>query len=471
MISVVIPARNERFLQNTVTDLLTKSQGDIEVIVVLDGYWPTPALIDDHRVRIIHRGEARGMRAGINAGVAIARGEYILKTDGHCLWDEGYDVKLIADCEKNWVVTPRRKRLDPEKWEVQDVGKPDIDYMYLSYPEDPNDWGGPGLNGKVWEEKNRNESLKSILVDDLMSSQGSAWFMHKDYFYELELMDEDNYGPFWNESQEIFLKAWLSGGRCIVNKKTWYAHLHKGKTYGRGYRLPENWLQQGSGYTRNWLTMGKAWHKQTKPIEWLIEKFGDVPGWPEERKLLPFTPNVFTPPTVVEGKRDKLVELFAQKGFTKGAEVGVSGGRFSEQIMKGVPGVHMIGVDPYTEYQTYKWGGRQERHDNHFGEAIKRYREHKGNLLRLESIEGSRQVEDESLDFVYIDGNHDFDHAMEDIITWSRKVRKGGIVSGHDYYEFRNAGIVDAVNTYVKAHNIKEWFINTERETSWWWVK
>ena len=276
MISIVIPARNEQFLKPTIEDLLKKAQGEIEVIVILDGYKP-PEYVQDERVIYIHRGQSMGMRAGINAGVAIARGEYVMKTDAHCMFDTGYDVKLVAELQKNWVVVPRRKRLDAENWCLQETGKPDIDYMYLAAPDDPKDFGGKGLNGKVWEEKNRDPELKKVLIDDLMSAQGSCWLMHKSYFQELELMDEENYGTFWNEFQEIGLKCWLSGGRVIVNKNTWYAHLHKGKKYGRGYNLQEAQLIKGASYTKKWFNFKEAWDKQTLPLEWLIEKFKTVP--------------------------------------------------------------------------------------------------------------------------------------------------------------------------------------------------
>jgi len=284
-VSVIIPARNERFLRQTVADLFTHAHGDIEIILVLDGYWPDPILPSDPRLVLIHRGASQGMRAAINSGAAIAKGEYLLKTDAHCMFGDGFDEKLKTDCEDNWVVVPRRKRLDAENWCVQEVGKPDIDYMYLSYPDDPNDWGGKGLNGKLWHEKNKDQKLKDVLIDDLMSAQGSAWFMKRNYFYELELMDQASYGTFWNEFQEIGLKCWLSGGCVIVNKKTWYAHLHKGKTYGRMYELDHSQLNIGSAYTWKWIR-NEAWHKQTKPFEWLIEKFWPVPGWPENWKEL-----------------------------------------------------------------------------------------------------------------------------------------------------------------------------------------
>lgn len=279
MLSIVIPSRNEKFLVPTVNDLLKNARGDIEIIVVLDGYWIE--LPNDPRVKIIHRGEPRGMRAGINSAVAIAKGEVIMKIDAHCMVSEGYDVALTKDLEPDWVSVPRRHRLDAENWKIDDGGKQPIDYMYVCSPTDPNDWGGAGLNGKVWEEKNRSQKLKEVMIDDLMSSQGSCWIMHKDYFYELELMDEASYGTFWNEFQEIGFKCWLSGGRVVINKNAWYAHLHKGKKYGRGYRLLQSALDQGAGHTSKWMKFKEAWDKQTLPLSWLIEKFMP-PTWTDE---------------------------------------------------------------------------------------------------------------------------------------------------------------------------------------------
>lgn len=282
MLSIVIPSRNERFLPQTVQGLLDNARGDIEIVVALDGYWPDPALPEDSRLRLVHSGTPRGMRGGINAAVALSRGEYVMKLDAHCMVDEGFDLKLQEDMDDEWVVIPRRKRLDAEAWEIADVGKPDVDYEYLSYPSDPNDFGGPGLNGKIWTD--RAFSRKDVLVDENMSFQGSCWFMKRTFFDFLELMDEENYGPFWNEAQEIGLKAWLCGGKVMTNKKTWYAHLHKGKKYGRGYRMDNSWLTKGASFTKRWMS-DDAWHKQTLPFASLIERFWPVPTWPDDRTL------------------------------------------------------------------------------------------------------------------------------------------------------------------------------------------
>jgi len=276
--SIVIPARNEQFLTPTIKDLLAKAHGDIEVIVALEGYWPDE-MVDDPRVHYIHSEKPRGMRGAINACAAIAKGKYLMKCDAHCMFDEGYDLKLIADLEPNWIAVPRRYSLDAENWTR--VEKKAIDYMFLCYPNDANDFGGPSLHGRLWSEKQNDAELKDILIDDLMSAQGSCWIMHKDYFHQLELLDDVNYGHFCFEFQEIGLKCWLSGGRVIRNKKTWYAHLHKGRKYGRGWPLGRGVLDKGAKFSNQWMDI-KNWQGQDRDIRWLIHEFWPVPTWPEE---------------------------------------------------------------------------------------------------------------------------------------------------------------------------------------------
>lgn len=281
LVSVVIPARNERFLNPTIRDLLKKAKGPIEILVHLDGYWPDE-VVQDERVKYIHSGKVCGMRAGINKCVAIAQGDYILKSDGHVLWDEGFDVKLAKDMQPNWVVIPRRKRLDAEKWEEEKTSKPDIDYERLSYPSDEADWGGAGLNGRIWTERIRDN--KEIKVDKNMSFQGSAWFMTKEFFHKCKLMDDKSFGEFWNEAQEISFRTVLcQDGTVMVNKNTFYCHLHKGKKWGRGYRLEESQLKAGRNMAMKFFAGEKVWEEQKYPLSYLIEQFMPLPEWDEEK--------------------------------------------------------------------------------------------------------------------------------------------------------------------------------------------
>ena len=269
MISVVIPARNEKYLHKTIRDVLQKSKEKIEIIAVLDGYWPDPDdIIEDPRVHYIHVGKPKGMRNAINQGVALSAGEYILKCDAHCMFSKGFDEVLKADCDDNTVVVLRRYALDPEKWELESNPKYPIDYMYLS-----ND-----LHGRVWHEKNKDEQLKRKEIDDLMSAQGSMWFMKREYFDYLELMDEYHWGEFAREFQEIGLKAWLSGGRVIVNKKAWYAHWHKSKADGRGYSLDRNEIEKANKYVLQFFYK-LPWAKQKYKFNYLLDKFKPIPTW------------------------------------------------------------------------------------------------------------------------------------------------------------------------------------------------
>ncbi len=269
MITAIIPSRNEPYFKKTIQDLLQKAKGKIEIIAVLDGYWPPiEEIVEDARVSYIHYSEPRGMRNAINCAVAIAKGDYLLKTDAHCMFSPGYDEVLKADCQDNWVVVPRRYALIPDKWEIEKRtdDKYPIDYYYLS----------KDLHGVHWREKNIDPELKNKLIDDTMSNQGSVWFMKKTYFNYLELMDEENYGIFWNEFQEIGLKCWLSGGMVKVNKNVWYAHWHK--TESRGYSLPPEDKEKALKMVNRWLTE-KVWINQTLSIKWLVDRFKPVPTW------------------------------------------------------------------------------------------------------------------------------------------------------------------------------------------------
>lgn len=276
--SVLIPSRNERFLPQTVDDIFAKAEGDIEVIVVLDGYWPDPILPDRPNLILIHRGRAQGMRPAINSAAAIAKGEFLMKSDAHCMFGKGFDEILKADCDGDWVVVPRRYSLDAENWCRQK--KSPIDYHYLQCPLNSEDGA---LHGRPWNK--RRDERRDIPVDDEMSSQGSCWFMARRHWDWLGGLSLEGYGDFIQEFQEIGMKTWLGGGQVKVNKKTWYAHLHKGRKYGRGYKVSRNSWHEGKRYSAD-LWLNNRWSDRIHDFVWLLEKFWPVPTWPEDHKTL-----------------------------------------------------------------------------------------------------------------------------------------------------------------------------------------
>lgn len=294
MLSVVIPSRNIpewKFTQKTVDDLFEKATGDVEVIVVLDGYELNPHLIPRENLTVIHNPVSLGMRPAINAGVAIAKGKYICKCDDHCSFSEGYDQILAADCDENWLVVPSRYSLDGENWSWKiKGGRPygPLEYLYLTYPLVKSPQFGYGFHGQKWRGAGgitggyfeREEKLKHILIDDMLTCQGSCWFTTKQHFNNIGGMQYEGYIDH-QEAQEMCFKTWLSGGRCVVNKKCWYAHLHKGTQHGRGYRLFRHKMIKSQMYSADyWLN--NRWPLQTRKLKWLIEKdnWWPLENWP-----------------------------------------------------------------------------------------------------------------------------------------------------------------------------------------------
>ncbi|GAG18954.1 unnamed protein product, partial [marine sediment metagenome] len=86
-LSILIPARNEEFLANTVGDILDNIQGDTEVIVVCDGNWPDPPVPDDPRVTLVYHSESIGQRAATNEAARLSKAKFLMKCDAHCAFD------------------------------------------------------------------------------------------------------------------------------------------------------------------------------------------------------------------------------------------------------------------------------------------------------------------------------------------------------------------------------------------------
>jgi predicted O-methyltransferase YrrM len=77
---------------------------------------------------------------------------------------------------------------------------------------------------------------------------------------------------------------------------------------------------------------------------------------------------------------------------------------------------------------------------------------HVVNPVRLTSTEASKLYADNSLDFVFIDANHSYEFVKDDINAWYPKVKKGGILAGHDYNRSWQ-GVIQAVDEFILKHN------------------
>ncbi len=168
--------------------------------------------------------------------------------------------------------------------------------------------------------------------------------------------------------------------------------------------------------------------------------------------------------------RNGLADMFFELGFKAGAEIGVQRGRYSEVLCRANPGLELNCVD--------MWSLRGDRGFEWYKEAKERLDRYNVRFFDKLSVDAVREIPDQSLDFVHIDASHLFDDLAVDLVLWAKKVRIGGIVSGHDYMKYSPKmekqwwGSIWAVEAYTKAHFLEDWYITYgEEKPSYFWVK
>ena len=177
---------------------------------------------------------------------------------------------------------------------------------------------------------------------------------------------------------------------------------------------------------------------------------------------------------------EELSEARRSDWYVLGTEIGVQAGKYSEVLCRAIPRLLLNAVDPYESDKNDEVAVSESQYARHEVTARARLKEfnHQVYFFIEPSLEAVRGISDHSLDFVYIDGNHTFDYVMQDLIEWSKRVRSGGIVAGHDYLEWNQTdapekagGVVAAVQAYTKAHAIEPWFLTDEPYPSYFWEK
>ncbi len=201
------------------------------------------------------------------------------------------------------------------------------------------------------------------------------------------------------------------------------------------------------------------------PIDYIYDKFGC------DRKAP-------SPLQIPVRRVPEQVELYRELEYKVGAEIGVDRGLFSAEICKANPGVKLYCIDPWQDYPRYGEIYTTPYAEQCYAEAVARLEPYQCTIIRAPSMEAVKHFDDGALDFVYIDGNHAFEFVVNDIAEWSRKVRVGGMVSGHDYSRPKNRnrwdsqGVIHAVNGYTWAYRIHPWWIMRGSASSgWFWIK
>lgn len=177
--------------------------------------------------------------------------------------------------------------------------------------------------------------------------------------------------------------------------------------------------------------------------------------------------------------REDLPNVYKELGFKVGAEIGVFKGEYTLKMAE--VGLKIFAIDPWTAYHDFP---DQNVMDGFYEETKERLINADVEIMRMGSIDAVGQFKDESLDFVYIDGDHELKGVLDDIWHWYPKVKRGGIIAGHDYIKFarqNNSHVVQAVQAFVSSYYIPYYFITERREQrgnkiknnqrSWFWIK
>lgn len=360
-LSILIPARNEMFLRETVVNLLQNIRGNTEILIGLDGEWADPPIPDDERVTIVFYGKSIGQRAITNQLCKLSKAKYVMKLDAHCVMDEGFDVKLMADIKDDWTVIPTLYNLHAFDWvcigknlksgkkyltkeELDPIRGCDNRIYQSPTPDKCSKCGGnmerelifkprfsrrsyfyrfdKTLHFQYWGDLgNRPEQQAEIA--ETMSAQGSCFMLTRQKYWELNICDEEH-GSWGQQGTEVACKTWLSGGRLVTNKKTWYSHMFRtqGGDFGFPYPQSGRQVEKAREYSRN-LFLNGNWDKAIYKLDWLLDKFKPVPDWHDvnsseksEKKLTKgviYYTHGLGDPTILESCRKQLLKGIKEK--------------------------------------------------------------------------------------------------------------------------------------------------------------
>lgn len=306
-LSIIIPARNEEFLGKTIEDIFENSEAGIEVIVVLDGYLPDPALKPDPRITVVYNPVAVGQRAASNQAARISKGKYLMKIDAHCAFDKGFDRKMLEAFKEtgddvtmipmmknlhafNWICENGHKRYQSPSGNCEECGLPTKkDVCWISKPS-PNNVAfrfDKTMHFQYWGEY-QNRHPEDLV--EAMSIQGSCFMITKEKWFELDISSED-FHSWGQQGVEVACKTWLSGGRVIGNRRTWYSHMFRtrGGDFGFPYPQDQSLVNDNREKSRQ-LFQKDNWPLAKRKFQWILDKF-NPPDWGISKGAIFYTTN------------------------------------------------------------------------------------------------------------------------------------------------------------------------------------
>ena len=189
-----------------------------------------------------------------------------------------------------------------------------------------------------------------------------------------------------------------------------------------------------------------------------------------------------SPIEIMRSREGAFPKLINNLGFKVGAEIGIATGYYSKHLCHYCPNLKLYSIDAWELFSGCTNNETKEIMDQLYKTARENLAGTNCQIIRDWSINAVKRFADKSLDFVYIDGAHDYKNVYQDIREWSKKVRRGGIIGGHDYNDPSSLGkkgyykevydVKSAVNDWVKENKINPLFLLVKVNCrSWFYVK
>lgn len=331
-LSVLIPARNEEYLGKTIEELLLSIEGNTEVIAVLDGYIPNPPLnITDPRVTIIYLPQSVGQRAATNKAANLAKGKYLMKLDAHCALDKGFDVKMLQAFQEvgdNVTMIPLMRNLHVWDWvcpeghrhyqgrsdkyqKCESCGKEcakEVVWIPKTSPQSSCFRFDKTMHFQYWRDRVLDGDGLPEGLNETMSIQGSCFMLTKEKYWELDICSETDFNSWGQQGVEVACKTWMSGGKVLCNRKTWYAHMFRtqGGDFTFPYENPQAKVNENREISRELFERNK-WPQAVRPFQWILDHF-NPPDWVLTKGIIYYTDNELDE-EVAKPCREQLIQI------------------------------------------------------------------------------------------------------------------------------------------------------------------
>lgn len=263
-LSILVPSRNEEWLQKTLEDILEHIEGDTEIL------WEEDTM-------------PIGQRALTNKLARKSTAKYLMKVDAHCSFSQGFDVKMMADMEDNRVLIPAMLNLYAFDWVCKDGHR-----TYQSNINKCPTCGQSVDKQAVWQPKPKpvmtngcfdskaifqwHDPQPELLKHQTMCIQGAGFMVTRENYWKWNLCDEA-FGSWGSHGVEISIKTWQNGGEVWATRNAYMAHLYR-SAEEFPYQRDMTQVDQANAMAKKLLT---------KDIEWLIRKFEMPTDWSEEK--------------------------------------------------------------------------------------------------------------------------------------------------------------------------------------------